>query len=116
MVGGEPAWPTTTGMGPHMTIAITAITAISKPVGLSASNAATRQANYTFDCGGAQIRAQCRHLATVVTVRGEIDAVNADQVGEQVRRFILGTDPVVLDMSGVSHFAPAGISLLAHGR
>jgi anti-anti-sigma factor len=93
-------------MGPYMTIAIT------KPVATPASNAATRQANYTVDCGGAQVRAYCRHLATVVTIRGEIDVVNTEQVGEQVRRFILGTDPVVLDMSGVSYFAPAGISLL----
>jgi anti-anti-sigma factor len=93
-------------MGPHMTIAIT------KPFTMPASNAATRRADYTVDCGGAQVRAHWRHLATVVTIRGEIDAVNADQVGEHVRRFVLGTDPVVLDMSGVSYFGPAGISLL----
>jgi anti-anti-sigma factor len=85
-----------------MTIAITP----------SASNVPTRQRNYTFDCGGAQIRAHCRHLATVVTIRGEIDAVNADGAGEYIRRFILGQNPVVLDMSDVSHFAAAGISLL----
>lgn len=90
----------------------TAITAITQPVAMPASNAAARQTNYTLECSGAQIRAHCRHLATVVTVRGEIDAVNADQVAAQVRRFILGTDPVVLDLSGVSHFGPAGISLL----
>jgi anti-anti-sigma factor len=77
-----------------------------------ASNVPTRQRNDTFDYGGAQIRAHCRHLATVVTIRGEIDAVNVEGVGETVRRFILGQNPVVLDMSGVSHFATAGISLL----
>jgi anti-anti-sigma factor len=93
-------------MGLHMTIAITT------PAAMWASNAATRQANYTFDCSGAQIRAHCRHLATVVTIRGEIDAVNVDRAGAYLRRFIVGTNPVVLDLSGVSHFAPAGISLL----
>jgi anti-anti-sigma factor len=72
----------------------------------------TRQGNCTFDCGGAQIRAHCRSLATVVTIRGEIDAVNADRAGRYIRRFIVGQNPVVLDMSGVTHFAPAGISLL----
>ena len=71
-----------------------------------------RQGNGSFDCGGAQVRAHCRHLATVVTVRGEIDAVNVDRVSEYVRRFILGDNPVVLDMSDVSHFAGAGFSLL----
>jgi anti-anti-sigma factor len=74
---------------------------------------ATRQGNYIFDCSGAQIRAHCRHLATVVTIRGEIDAVNVDTVSEYIRRFILASDPVVLDMSDVNHFAAAGISLLS---
>ena len=72
----------------------------------------TRQGNCTFDCGGAQIRAYCRSLATVVTIRGEIDAVNADRASKYIRRFIVGQNPVVLDMSGVTRFAPAGISLL----
>jgi anti-anti-sigma factor len=67
---------------------------------------------HVFDCGGAQVRAYSRHLATVVTVRGEIDALNVDKVCAHVRRFVLGTSPVVLDMSGVSHFGPAGITLL----
>ncbi|BBX98347.1 STAS domain-containing protein [Mycobacterium lacus] len=71
-----------------------------------------RQANGTVDCCGAQIRAQCRHLATVVTIRGEIDVVNVDPVSEYIRRFILGHNPVVLDVSEVSYFAAAGISLL----
>jgi len=77
------------------------------------SNVATRQGNCTFDCGGAQIRAHCRHLATVVTIRGEIDAVDVDRASEYIRRFILANSPVVLDMSDVSHFAAAGIALLS---
>jgi anti-anti-sigma factor len=85
-----------------MTIAITA----------PASNVVGRQGNWTFDCDGAQIRAHCRHLATVVTIRGEIDAVNVDRIGEYLRRFELGQKSVVLDMSDVSHFGAAGISLL----
>ena len=89
-----------------MTIAIT-------PSGSkSASNVTAGQRNGTFDCSGAQIRAHCRHLATVVSIRGEIDAVNIDRVSEYIRRFILGKNPVVLDMSDVSHFAPAAIALL----
>jgi anti-anti-sigma factor len=76
------------------------------------SDIATRQGNCTFDCGGAQIRAHCRHLATVVTIRGEIDAVNVDWVSKYIRRFIVGTNPVVIDMSDLRQFAVAGISLL----
>ncbi|OCB32728.1 sulfate transporter [Mycobacterium malmoense] len=72
----------------------------------------TREQNGVFRCGGAWVRAHRRQLATVVKIRGEIDAVNADQVGDHIRRFILGEDRVVLDMSDVSQFAAAGISLL----
>lgn len=73
----------------------------------------TRQGNYIFDCGGAEIRAHCRHLATVVTIRGEIDAVNVDRVSEYLRRFVVTSNPVVLDISAVGDFAAAGISLLS---
>ncbi len=72
----------------------------------------TRQGNDTVDCGGAEVRAHCRHLATVVTIRGEIDAVNVDRVRDCLRRFIVGDSPVVLDISDVSRFAGAGFSLL----
>jgi anti-anti-sigma factor len=76
------------------------------------ANVATRHGYGTFECDGAQIRAQCRHLATVVTIRGDIDAVNVERVSRHIRRFVLGSNPVVLDLSDVSHFAAAGISLL----
>lgn len=79
---------------------------------MTIANVATRHGYGTFDCDGAQIRAQCRHLATVVTIRGEIDAVNVDRVSQHIRRFILGGNPVVLDLSDVGHFAAAGISLV----
>lgn len=77
------------------------------------TTAITAPRNSTFDCGGAQIRVHCRQLATVVTVWGEIDAINLDRAGEYIRRFILGTGPLVLDLSDVSHFGAAGISLLS---
>ena len=68
----------------------------------------------TFEYGGARVRAHCRHLATVVTLRGEIDGLNADRIGEYIERFVLPQTNLVLDMTDVTHFAPAGISLL-HG-
>jgi anti-anti-sigma factor len=66
----------------------------------------------TYDYGGAKIRAHSRHLATVVTVRGEVDGLNVDRIGEHIRRFVFEQTHLVLDMSDVSHFAPAGIALL----
>ena len=75
-------------------------------------NVASRRQDCTVDCGGVQIRAHCRHLATVVTLRGEIDTVNVDPVSSYIRRFILGASTVVLDMTDVSGFAAASILLL----
>jgi anti-anti-sigma factor len=71
-----------------------------------------RQGNGSVDCGGAEVRAHCRHLATVVTIRGEVDAVNVERVRDCLRRFVVGDSPLVLDISNVTHFAAAGFSLL----
>ncbi|HET9876103.1 MAG TPA: STAS domain-containing protein [Mycobacterium sp.] len=72
----------------------------------------SRHGDATVDCGGAQVRAHYRHLATVVTVRGRIDAANVDEVSDHARRFILAKEPLVVDLSGVTSFAAAGIWLL----
>jgi anti-anti-sigma regulatory factor len=66
----------------------------------------------SFDCGGAQIRAHFRHLATVVRIQGCVDAGNVDRLIERTQRFIMANDPVVLDLSGLRSFAEEGISLL----
>ena len=65
-----------------------------------------------FDCGRAQIRPHFRHLAMVVTIDGEIDALNIDRVIERARRFVLTKDPLVLDVSNVNSCAAEGVSLL----
>ncbi|BBY35573.1 STAS domain-containing protein [Mycolicibacter minnesotensis] len=72
----------------------------------------TARINPIVEFGGAQIRAQYRQLATVITVRGRIDATNVDQLSEHARRFVLAKEPLVLDLSGVTSFAAAGIWLL----
>lgn len=66
----------------------------------------------TFDCGGAQVRAQCRHLATVVTINGAVDAMNVDRVSEYSRHFVLPDKPLVLDLSGVDCLAAQGVRVL----
>ena len=71
-----------------------------------------RYGNPTFDCNGAQVRAQCRHLATVVTVNGAIGTTNVERVSEYSRHFVLPDKPIVLDLSGVESLAPQGIRFL----
>jgi ABC-type transporter Mla MlaB component len=68
--------------------------------------------NPAFECGGAQIRACSRQLATVVTVTGNLDESNLDQVSTYTKRFVLREKPVVLDLSEVSSAAPHIVSLL----
>jgi anti-anti-sigma factor len=69
-------------------------------------------ANRPFDCSGALVRAQCRHLATVVTISGAIDVMNVDQVAECCKRFILPDKPLILDLSDVNCLAAQGIRFL----
>jgi anti-anti-sigma regulatory factor len=79
---------------------------------MSASTVASRHGNSTFDCGGARIRVYSRHLATVVTIQGDIDTRNVGRISAYARRFILAKTPVVLDLSEVNSLAAEGMSLL----
>lgn len=85
---------------------------MNESVNTAATYLAPRRAHLPVDCNGAGVRAQCRHLATVVTVSGAVDANNVDQVGEHVKRFMLPDKPFVLDLSGVDTFAPHAVRLL----
>jgi anti-anti-sigma factor len=68
--------------------------------------------NQAVDCDGAQVRAVCRQLATVVTVTGDINDTNVDLISANARRFVLTEKPYVLDLTGVNSFSPECISLL----
>lgn len=73
---------------------------------------AFRYGNPAVQCDGAELRAQCRHLALVVTVSGVIDDDNVDRLTEQVRRLVLAEKPFVLDLSDVTFLSARGVSLL----
>ena len=60
--------------------------------------------NPALDCSGAQMRALCRQLATVVTVSGEINESNLDRISAYAQRFVLTEKPFVLDLTGVNSF------------
>jgi len=61
---------------------------------------------------GVRMRAQCRHLATVVTISGDVDAANGDRVQDFATRFVLVGNALILDLGGVDFFAARGISVL----
>lgn len=76
-----------------------------------ASNVTTRAGNAALDCNGAQVRAQCRHLATVVAISGRIDTTNIGCITEHATRFVLAAKPIVLDLSSVDSIAAQCTSL-----
>ncbi|GAA2551264.1 STAS domain-containing protein [Mycolicibacterium diernhoferi] len=73
---------------------------------------AFRYGNPAVDCDGAELRAQCRHLAMVVTISGVIDDDNFDRLTQKVRRLVLAEKPFALDLSGVTFLSARGVSLL----
>ncbi len=77
-----------------------------------AAHLAPRHAHLPFDCNGALVRAQCRHLATVVTITGSVDASNVDQVIKYAQHFNLPDKPFVLDLTGVDTFGAQAVRLL----
>jgi anti-anti-sigma regulatory factor len=85
---------------------------MNESIGSAASYLTPRHAHLPFDCNGAAVRAQCRHLATVVTICGVVDATNVDHVSEYSKRFILPDKPFVLDLSGLNCFAAQAVQLL----
>ncbi|MDT5081391.1 MAG: hypothetical protein QOJ80_6028 [Mycobacterium sp.] len=69
--------------------------------------------NPSEDCDGAEISAQSRHLATLLTISGAIDAHNVDALYQRGGCFVLSDTAFVLDLSGVTWFAAEGVGLLS---
>ncbi|WP_292989255.1 STAS domain-containing protein [Mycobacterium sp.] len=82
------------------------------PIITPASYLAPRHAHLPVNCSGAAVRAQCRHLATVVTITGAVDASNVEQVIDYAQRFNLPDKPFVLDLTGLESFGPQAVRLL----
>jgi ABC-type transporter Mla MlaB component len=72
----------------------------------------TSSINPVFRCGNAEIRACSRHLATVVTIRGDVTPENLCRVLAHTERFLLCDTPVILDLSELTSIAPEGSALL----
>lgn len=72
----------------------------------------SRYGNPAVDHKGAHLWAFRRHGATVVAVRGRIDAGNVARVTEYVTRFISSDSRIVLDLSEVTGFTPRAQRLI----
>jgi anti-anti-sigma factor len=65
-----------------------------------------------FDCAGAGLRVHANSVATVVCISGEIDASNADRVGDAIRRFSQRKTPLILNLSHLDFLGVAGFRAL----
>jgi anti-anti-sigma factor len=60
----------------------------------------------------AQFSARSSRGGTVITVDGELDAANADQLAAYVQRSIMRSKRVILDLRGLEFIGTAGFSAL----
>ena len=72
----------------------------------------SRYGNPAVDHKGAHLWAYRRHGATVVVVRGRVDAANVARVSEYAVRFIAADSRLVLDLSEASTFTARGLQLI----
>jgi len=72
----------------------------------------SRYGNPAVDHKGVHLWAYSRHGATVVAVRGRVDAGNVALVTDYAVRFAAADARLVLDLSGVSAFTPRAMALL----
>lgn len=72
----------------------------------------SRYGNPAVDYKGAHMWACRRHGATVVSVRGRVDAANIARVSDYVTRFITTDSRLVLDLSEVTGFTPRAQRLI----
>jgi anti-anti-sigma factor len=63
-------------------------------------------------CRTAQFSARWDSSGTVITVDGELDAANADQLASYVARNVSRTKRVILDLRGLEFIGTAGFSAL----
>jgi anti-anti-sigma factor len=67
---------------------------------------------YVIDCAGAQLQVYARGVATVLRIEGELDAYNADVIGQAIRRFGRLKAPLTLDVSHLKYLGSAGLRAL----
>ena len=72
----------------------------------------SRYGDPAADHRGAHLRAYRRHGATVIAVRGRVDAGNISEVTDYAVRFVTADSRVVLDLSAVTTFTPRAFGLL----
>lgn len=72
----------------------------------------SRYGNPALDFKGAHVWAYRRHGATVIAVRGRVDAGNVERVSAYAARFVAADSRVVLDLTEVTGFTPRAMRLL----
>lgn len=84
----------------------------AKPQMHTANRHGQPRSRYTIDCGPARVQVRARRLATVLRLDGQIDASNADAVGDAIRRFSKLMAPLIVDTSRLEFLGLAGFRVL----
>lgn len=79
---------------------------------MSVGRRTTRPVGYVVECRGAWVRAQIRSVATIVTVTGSLDGINAQLVADHVDRFTTLDTPLIVDLQGASAGARSTVQRL----
>ena len=80
--------------------------------GFSTAEAPRANAGRPVEISGAQVRARCHHVATVVTITGNVSVANLERIANYCARLILAGKPMVLDITGVQGSAASCIRLV----
>ena len=70
------------------------------------------RSRYVIDCAGAQLYVREPSLGVVLRIDGEIDASNANLVGQAIRRISQLKTPLILDLSHLDFLGVAGLRTL----
>ena len=78
----------------------------------SATSTTAPRSKYVIDCAGAWITVHARSLAAVLTIDGEIDAVNTEAFHTAVRRYGVLHSPVIVDLTTLDFLGVGGFRSL----
>ena len=75
-------------------------------------HASQRRGTTFFDCRGARMRAKTDNGLTVISLSGEIDASNADELGHRASEVVSDCGALIVDLADVDFMAVDGLRVL----
>jgi anti-anti-sigma regulatory factor len=77
-------------------------TSVDRAPTVPAARLCSRNGTSSNDRQALQMRALCRHQATILTIAGDLDSSNVERFGEYAQRLLLVGGALIVDLSGVT--------------